>query len=142
MKGEADGITVIDDYAHHPQEIAATVAAARERYPDGGSLPPSNRTRIAAPRPCWIRFAHALGAADCAVVLDIYPARETDSLGVSSDDIIRRMNSETTIAGGTPAQAIDRLAREARDGDVILTLGAGDVTLVGPKLLALLKEQS
>jgi UDP-N-acetylmuramate--alanine ligase len=76
------------------------------------------------------------------VVLDVYPARETDSLGVSSDDIIRRMNPETTIAGGTPAQAVNRLAREARDGDVILTLGAGDVTLVGPKLLALLKEQS
>ena len=142
LKGEADGIIVIDDYAHHPQEIAATIAAARERYPGRRIVAAFQPHTYSRTRALLDPFAQALGAADCAVVLDVYPARETDSLGVSSDDIIRRMNPETTIAGGTPAQAVNRLAREARDGDVILTLGAGDVTLVGPKLLALLKEQS
>jgi UDP-N-acetylmuramate--alanine ligase len=142
LKGEADGIIVIDDYAHHPQEIAATIAAARERYPGLRIVAAFQPHTYSRTRALLDPFAQALGAADCAVVLDVYPARETDSLGVSSDDIIRRMNPETTIVGGTPAQAVNRLAREARDGDVILTLGAGDVTLVGPKLLALLKEQS
>ena len=99
VKGEADGITVIDDYAHHPQEIAATVAAARERYPGRRIVAAFQPHTYSRTKALLDPFAQALGAADRAVVLDIYPARETDSLGVSSDDIIRRMNSETTMAG-------------------------------------------
>jgi len=142
LKGEADGVTVIDDYAHHPQEIAATIAAARERYPGRRIVAAFQPHTYSRTRALLDPFAQALGAADRAIVLDIYPARETETLGVSSEDIVRRMNPERTVAGGTLAQAVDRLFRETRTGDVVLTLGAGDVTLVGPKLLALLEDRS
>jgi UDP-N-acetylmuramate--alanine ligase len=142
LKGEADGVTVIDDYAHHPQEIAATIAAARERYPGRRIVAAFQPHTYSRTRALLDPFAQALGAADRAIVLDIYPARETETLGVSSEDIVRRMDPERTVAGGTLAQAVDRLFRETRTGDVVLTLGAGDVTLVGPKLLALLEDRS
>jgi UDP-N-acetylmuramate--alanine ligase len=142
FKGEADGVTVIDDYAHHPQEIVATVAAARERYPGRRIVAAFQPHTYSRTKALLGPFAQALSGADRAIVLDIYPARETDTLGVSSDDIVRRMNPDTTSAGGTLAQAIDRLAEEAQTGDIVLTLGAGDVTLVGPKLLALLEDRS
>jgi UDP-N-acetylmuramate--alanine ligase len=142
LKGEVDGVTVIDDYAHHPQEIAATIAAARERYPGSRIVAAFQPHTYSRTKALLDPFARALGAADRAVVLDIYPARETDTLGVTSEDIVRRMNPESSAAGGTIAQAVERLAHEARTGDVVLTLGAGDVTLVGPKLLALLENRS
>jgi UDP-N-acetylmuramate--alanine ligase len=142
LKGEASGVTVIDDYAHHPSEIAATIAAARERYPDRRIIAAFQPHTFSRTRALLEPFAETLSAADRAVVLDIYPARETDTLGVSSADIARRMAPESTSLGGKPAQAVKQLANMVQAGDVILTLGAGDITLVGPKLLALLEERS
>jgi UDP-N-acetylmuramate--alanine ligase len=142
LKGEVNGVTVIDDYAHHPQEIAATIAAARERYPGRRIVAAFQPHTYSRTKALLDPFAQALGGADRAVVLDIYPARETDTLGVSSADIVRRMNPERTLAGGTLAQAVNCLAQKTQTGDVVLTLGAGDVTLVGPKLLVLLENRS
>jgi UDP-N-acetylmuramate--alanine ligase len=135
LKGEAAGITVIDDYAHHPLEIEATIAAARERYPDRRVLAAFQPHTYTRTKSMLDQFAIALARADLVMVLDIYPARETDTLGVSAGDILRRIPGSGVLAGGKPVDAVSRLAGIARAGDVVLTMGAGDITLVGPALL-------
>ena len=137
-KGETGGVTVIDDYAHHPTEVAATLAAARDRFPGRrlwAVFQPHTFTRTKALLP---EFAAALAPADELMVLDIYAARETDSLAVSSNDLLGLL-PDRAIGGGGPADAAARLATEVRAGDVVLTMGAGDVTAVGPRLLEALK---
>ena len=94
LKAEVDGITIIDDYAHHPEEIAATIQAARSRYPNRriiAAFQPHTYTRTKALAPA---FATSLAAADIPIVLDIYPARETDSLGVSAATILEQMTDD------------------------------------------------
>jgi UDP-N-acetylmuramate--alanine ligase len=139
LKGEARGITVVDDYAHHPTEIAVNLRAARERYPG---------------RPLWVvfqphtysrtrlllrEFAEALAGADRVVLLDVYAARERDTLGVSADDIAALL-PRAPLRAATPdaatAALLDRYHHgELAPGAVVLTLGAGDVWRVGEGLL-------
>lgn len=118
--------TVIDDYAHHPTEIAVSIVAARERYPDRRLLvvfQPHTYTRTHA---LVEDFAQALDQADAAVIAEIYPAREVNTLGVSSNDIAARMKLAATIAA-SPAEATS-IARElTQPGDVLLVMGAGDI---------------
>jgi UDP-N-acetylmuramate--alanine ligase len=142
LKGEVRGITVIDDYAHHPTEVAVNVRAARERFPG---------------RPLWVvfqphtysrtklllhEFAEALALADRLVLLDIYAARERDTLGVSSDDLLPLLPApEAVLRPARPDDAVAVLLAEQRAGRlaagaVVLTFGAGDVTEVGPRFLA------
>ena len=134
VKGEANGIVVVDDYAHHPAEIRATMQAARERYPDRriiAAFQPHTYSRTLA---LLDDFAGALCDADLAVILAIYASRETDTLGVTSADVIAKMPAGA-IAGGSPDNVVEVLTAITRTGDVILTIGAGDVTGVGPRLL-------
>jgi UDP-N-acetylmuramate--alanine ligase len=141
IKGDAAGVTVIDDYAHHPQEIVATIAATRDRYPGRRIVAAFQPHTYSRTKALLDPFARALSGADRVVVLDIYPARETDSLGISSNDIVRRIDGDQAITGGTSALAPAILASEVARGDIVLTMGAGDITLVGPKLLAMLEER-
>jgi UDP-N-acetylmuramate--alanine ligase len=118
-------LTVVDDYAHHPTEVAATIAAARERYPERRVLvlfQPHTYSRTLA---LLGDFAAALDGADAVVLADIYRSRETDTLGVSSADIATRMTAPVTLAT-TPEDAAARVAALLRPGDVALVLGAGD----------------
>jgi UDP-N-acetylmuramate--alanine ligase len=142
LKGEAAGVTVIDDYAHHPLEIEATIAAARERYPDRRVIAAFQPHTYSRTRALLDPFATALSRADRAIVLDIYPARETDTLGVTSDDILLRIPDNKAAPGGRPVDAVSRLADIAKAGDVVLTMGAGDITLVGPALLDALGDRT
>lgn len=136
--GEAGGVLVIDDYAHHPTELEATLAAARAAYPGRrivAAFQPHlyTRTRDFAPA-----FARALAGADVALVADIYPAREAPIEGVTADlvsDAMRRAGVPAAWRGPRDALA-DALATRVRAGDVVLTIGAGDVTRTGPELLA------
>jgi UDP-N-acetylmuramate--alanine ligase len=141
LKGEVGGITVIDDYAHHPQEIRVTLAAARERFPSRRIVAAFQPHTYSRTKMLVQEFADALSPADLAIVLDIYAAREIDSLGISSQDIVDRM-SGNALTGGSPVEATERLAAEVKVGDVVLTLGAGDVTSVGPMLLERLRNSS
>jgi UDP-N-acetylmuramate--alanine ligase len=126
---ETGGRTVVDDYAHHPAEIAATIAAARERWP-GATVrvlfQPHlfSRTRHLA----W-GLAGALAAADDVTVTDVYPAREQPLPGVTGKLVVEALSDRGVLAGWTPSveEGAARLARRARDGDVLLVLGAGDV---------------
>ena len=139
-KGQAGGVTVIDDYAHHPREIAATLEAARARFPDQriwAVFQPHTYSRTKALLP---DFAAALDGADRVALLDIYPARETDDLGVSADSIAALMR-QPALPAGKPATAAKLLAEEVEEGDVVFTIGAGDVTLVGPALLSMLRAR-
>jgi UDP-N-acetylmuramate--alanine ligase len=136
--GEAAGVTVLDDYAHHPTEVAATLAAARQAFP--------GRRLVAVFQPhLYSRTAQhgdamgrALAAADRVFVAPIYAAREAPLPGVTAELVA----SGARAAGAQPetvasrAALTDRIAPTLQPGDVVLTLGAGDVTRVGPELLA------
>jgi UDP-N-acetylmuramate--alanine ligase len=138
LKGEADGVRVLDSYAHHPTELAADLRAARD-IADGGQViaifQPHlySRTRIFA-----TEFGQALGLADEAVVLDVYAAREDPEPGVSG-----RLVADA-VPGGQARFVPDRervatlIAQIAEPGSVVLTMGAGDVTTLGPQLVEVL----
>jgi UDP-N-acetylmuramate--alanine ligase len=141
--GEARGVTVMDDYAHHPTEVQATLAAARQAFP--------RRRVVAVFQPhLFSRTAlhgdalgRALAAADVVVVAPIYAAREQPLPGVSAELVARgaARAGATTVAVRDRVSLTDRVAETVRTGDVVFTLGAGDVTRVGPELIARLEEK-
>jgi UDP-N-acetylmuramate--alanine ligase len=136
--GSARGVLVIDDYAHHPTEIRATLAAARVAFPGHRVLAAFQPHLYSRTRDFANEFGQALAAADAVFLTEIYPARERPIEGVSSDLIERALRG----AGGALAWRGDRpvlaeaLASAVRQGDVVLTIGAGDITKTGPELLA------
>lgn len=135
VKGVANGVTVVDDYAHHPTEIRATLAAARSNYP-GREIwavwQPHTYSRI---KTLLVDFAAAFGDADHVLVTPIYAARETDDLGVSSADVVARMDHADVRVVSHLDEAVDLLEAGVRSSDVVLTLGAGDAYLVGERVL-------
>jgi UDP-N-acetylmuramate--alanine ligase len=138
IKGEADGVVVIDDYAHHPTEIRATLAAARERFPARRIWAVWQPHTYSRTKELLDGFAAAFGKADLVVVLPIYPARETDTLGVSAGDVVDAMNHYDVRAAESMDEALAWLGTEVRPGDAVLTLGAGDGDRVGDWLLEVL----
>jgi UDP-N-acetylmuramate--alanine ligase len=116
----------VSDYAHHPTEIAATIAAARERYRDRRIVAVFQPHTYSRTRALLDEFAHALDAADAVVLADIYRAREIDSLGVSSADIAARMMIAPQLASD-PAESAQVVRGMLRSGDVVLVMGAGDI---------------
>jgi UDP-N-acetylmuramate--alanine ligase len=146
LKGEARGITVIDDYAHHPTEVAVNLRAARERFPGRPLWAVFQPHTYSRTRLLLTEFAEALAAADRVVLLDIYAARETDTLGVSADDLLALLPARgTPLRAARPADAAAILLAAWRAGDlttgaVVLTFGAGDVTEIGPMVLDGLRD--
>ncbi len=130
--------TVVDDYAHHPSELAATLEAARQAYPEGQVhvvLQPHlfSRTRDLAPE-----FGGALLGADHALVTEIYPSREKPIPGVTGAMVVdeaRSRGHRATAFCATWDEAVERLRARVRPGDVILTLGAGDIYKLGRRLV-------
>ncbi|MEV7606163.1 UDP-N-acetylmuramate--L-alanine ligase [Paenarthrobacter sp. NPDC089322] len=132
LKGQGRGVRVYDDYAHHPTEVRAALSAARSVA--GGKkvhvlFQPHlfSRTREFAGD-----FAAALDAADTALVLDIYPAREDPIPGVTSALISDQLSHGRLVSAD---DAVDALVTAASDGDIVLTVGAGDVTAYGPVIV-------
>ena len=140
LKGEAASVTDVDDYAHHPVEIAATLAAARGLYPGRRVWAVFQPHTYSRTKLLLDDFAQALDGADEAVLLEVYAARETEDLGVSSIQIASRMLRPATLVQ-RPADAAAELAGRVESGDVVLTMGAGDVTHAGPALLAQLRSR-
>ncbi len=135
--GEVKGIALVDDYAHHPTELVATLAAARQAFP--------GRRLVAVFQPhLYSRTAEhgtamgkALAAADLAIVADVYGAREQPVPGITGAmvaDEARRAGAET-IYEPDRARLTERVAAAVRPGDLVITLGAGDITRVGRELL-------
>ncbi|MFC4561441.1 UDP-N-acetylmuramate--L-alanine ligase [Nocardiopsis mangrovi] len=144
-KGEAGGVAVYDSYAHHPTEIAADLRAARaaldsrEGGPAGAApgrvvavFQPHlySRTRIFA-----AEFAEALALADEAVVLPVYGAREDPEPGVTSELITGAVRHDRVHAPPDRDSAVGLAAGLAAPGDIVLTMGAGDVTELGPRIV-------
>jgi UDP-N-acetylmuramate--alanine ligase len=144
LRGRADGVTVIDDYGHHPTEIRATLLAARQcgygkvhvifqphRY---------SRTQL-----LWEDFSTAFCDADSVLVLDIYAATERPIAGVNSEALADRI-TDTRGQGAryikSFADAASQVTQLAQSGDMILTLGAGSVSQLGPQVLGLLEARA
>lgn len=136
VKGDAGGITIVDDYAHHPTEIRATLKAARARYVGRRLVvlfQPHTYTRTQA---LLTEFSSAFTEADVVRLMEIFPARETDTLGISSDIILEQMQHSGKIEGSlNHDNALNEMLQTLEEGDVFLTLGAGDVWKVGEKVL-------
>ena len=135
-KGEIGGVTVIDDYAHHPQEISATLSAAGH-YPHRELwcvFQPHTYTRTKA---LMDEFVQALSAADHVVLAEIYAARETDTLGISSENLAEKLRAMGTDAHCFPTfDDIETfLLKNCVNGDLLITMAAGDIVKVGERLL-------
>jgi UDP-N-acetylmuramate--alanine ligase len=145
LKGEADGVRVLDSYAHHPTELAADLRSARDIVGGG----PGTRRVIAVFQPHLYsrtrifaaEFGAALGLADEALVLDVYAAREDPEPGVTGRLVAGAVPAGrghfTPDAGTVPG----RVAGIAKPGDLVLTMGAGDVTALGPLIVAALRDR-
>jgi UDP-N-acetylmuramate--alanine ligase len=135
--GETAGVTVIDDYAHHPTEIRATLDAARAAFPRRRVVAAFQPHLYSRTRDLAVDFGSALATADVVFLTDIYPAREQPIAGVTAGliaDALARSGKPVAWQGGRTALAA-ALADTVRPGDVVLTLGAGDITRTGPELL-------
>src|SRR5437868_12310182 len=143
LKGEARGVRVLDSYAHHPTELAADLRAARGITEAAGKgrviavFQPHlySRTRIFA-----AEFGAALGLADEAVVLDVYAAREDPEPGVSGRLIADAVPGGHARFVPDPARIAGLIDAIAEPGDLVLTMGAGDITALGPRLVETLRE--
>jgi UDP-N-acetylmuramate--alanine ligase len=140
--GDAGGVTIVDDYAHHPTEIEATLQAARAAFPERRIIVAFQPHLYTRTRDFHREFASALGLADVVYLCDLYPAREQPIAGVSA-----RLVSESMAANGRApdwegprSEAASALASGVRAGDVVLTVGAGDITRTGRELKELLQK--
>ncbi len=136
LKGTVNGVTVIDDYAHHPTEIRASLAAAKN-YPHREIwciFQPHTYTRTKA---LFQDFVDVLGTAGHVIMADIYAARETDTLGISSADIAAALKENGCDAYyfSSFREIEDFCVRTCQTGDLLITMGAGDVVNIGEELL-------
>ena len=145
VKGERDGVLVIDDYGHHPTAIRATLAAVRDRFPD---------------RPVWIAhepltyhraaamldsLADALAEADQAVIADIWAGRDPDTTIASAAELagaVAARSGRQVEAPGSPEATADFLAESVRPGDIVLAMGGGRSYVIADRLMALLAQRA
>jgi UDP-N-acetylmuramate--alanine ligase len=142
-KGEAGGVRVYDSYAHHPREIAGDLQAARAIAGDGQLLVAFQPHMVSRTQIFGEAMGVELGAADAVVVMDIYLAREDPVPGVSGALVVAAcaLPDDRKIYEPSWSATAPHLVRLAQPGDLVLTLGAGDITLLGPEILDLLAQK-
>ncbi len=135
--GATDGVTVVDDYAHHPSEVAATLAAARQRYPTARLVAAFQPHLYSRTQALGEAMGIALAMADLAVVTDVYAAREKPIRGVTGKIVAKAAKRAGAKVEWVPKRErlAGKLEKLVGEGDVVLTLGAGDITEVGRDLL-------
>ena len=135
-KGSVDGVTVIDDYAHHPTEIRATLTAA-ENYPHKRLVLVFQPHTYSRTKAFLDDFADVLSMADVVVLADIFAAREKNTFGVSSKDILARLKAKGTESYYFPSfEEIEKfLLKKCMNGDLLITMGAGNVVEIGEAIL-------
>ncbi|MDP2728101.1 MAG: UDP-N-acetylmuramate--L-alanine ligase [Dehalococcoidia bacterium] len=134
-KGQAAGVTIVDDYAHHPTEIRATLRAARERFGEGHLICLFQPHTYSRTKLLMEDFAQAFGDADEVLIADIYAAREVNTYGVTSADLAAALQHPRGRWVGSLQEAHRYLTEHLREGDILLTVGAGDIDMVGDWLL-------
>jgi UDP-N-acetylmuramate--alanine ligase len=145
IRGKAAGVTVVDDYGHHPAEIRATLAAAKAGFDSRvvTVFQPHRYTRTQALRQ---DFLTAFNQADVLIVMDIYAAGEPPIPGVSAEDLAEGIRAHghrnVTFLGSDRARVADYVCEISRPGDLVVTLGAGDVSQLGPDILRRLEAES
>ena len=139
---EAAGVAVLDDYAHHPTEIAATVRAARARYRGRRLLVVFQPHTYSRSRYLLDGFRTAFRGADRLLIADTYAARETPEQGLAADGLAAEIREPAAEYAGSVGEAAAAAAAGATAGDVIITMGAGDVDSAGPEILRRLRERS
>ena len=139
--GEASGVTIIDDYAHHPTEIRATLQAARQRYPGRRLWAIWQPHTYSRTKLLLDEFAGSFAVADRVVALDIYCSRETDTLGMDTAVVVSAMNHPHAVHIPRREDAAAYVLDRIRPDDVVLTLGAGDGNEIGQWILDGLKNK-
>jgi UDP-N-acetylmuramate--alanine ligase len=150
FKGQAGGIKVFDDYGHHPTEVRATLRAVKDGAAEPGGrgagrlivlFQPHRYTRT---RDLIDDFAGSFGDADMLILLDIYPAGEKPIEGTTSEGLLEKIKQKghENACLQKKEKAADYILSQAREGDFVLTLGAGDVWKAGEEILKTLKENS
>jgi UDP-N-acetylmuramate--alanine ligase len=142
LKGQVSGITVVDDYGHHPTEIAATIRAARENY-DKRLIVFFQPHRFSRTQALADQFGECFAGADVVFMTDVYAAGEDPIPGVSSDLIaekVRKLGGIEVIGADSFETLIDKAIPHLDEGDLVLTLGAGDIYRAGELLLRRLEK--
>ncbi|MCC7362229.1 MAG: UDP-N-acetylmuramate--L-alanine ligase [Anaerolineales bacterium] len=141
VKGEAGGVTVVDDYAHHPTEIRATLAAARRRFGDRPLWVMFQPHTFSRTRALLADFAASFAEADHVIIVDIFRSREAPDPEVSAHDIVKRMQHPDARYIPALVDAANYLCDALQPGAVLLTLGAGDGNWVGQKVFDVLSRE-
>ncbi|MCP5100089.1 MAG: UDP-N-acetylmuramate--L-alanine ligase [Chloroflexi bacterium] len=139
--GEVGSVTVIDDYAHHPTEIKATLGAARQRYPGRTIWAVWQPHTYSRTKLLLKEFAASFGDADRVVALDIFPSRETDTLGMNTAVVLDAMNHENVVHIPKREDAAAHILDRIHPNDVLVTLGAGNGNVIGQWVLDGLKKR-
>jgi len=138
VRGEAQGVLVIDDYGHHPTEIRVTLEALRRRAGERRTVVLFQPHRFTRTQALWDEFCRAFHQADVLLLTDVYPASEEEIPGITAEALARAVSERGHRQAswvGDLRSAAERLCAEARAGDVVLTLGAGNVWTAGEELL-------
>jgi UDP-N-acetylmuramate--alanine ligase len=144
IKGNLNGVTVIDDYGHHPTEVRVTLEAIRQSWPDRRVVVVFQPHRYTRTRDLFDEFTRAFYQSDLLVVMPIYAAGETAITGIDHDTLvhaIRLHGHKTVMAAADPSHALQLLEKHLAPGDLLLTLGAGDVYRVGEAFLSSMKRE-
>lgn len=144
FKGQVDGIRVYDDYAHHPTEIAATLKAARDVVGDGRVIVAFQAHHYYRTALFINEFGSALGLADVVVVLEVFAPGEKPIPGASGQTMAANvpLPPGQVIFEPSWSNVAGHLAERAQAGDIVMTLGAGDIGMLGPEVLSLLRERT
>jgi UDP-N-acetylmuramate--alanine ligase len=139
VKGERNGVTVVDDYGHHPAEVRATLSAAREVWPGRRIVVGFQPHRYSRTQALFRDFLSAFHDADLLFVFDVYPAGEEPIPGASGErlcEAIREHGHKAAIYSGRAGDAVSAVVPKLCPGDIFLTMGAGDVWKLGERLLS------
>ena len=144
--GTVNDITIIDDYAHHPTAIRATLRAARERYPEKRIWCLFQPHQYSRTKQLMDRFVKSFHDADKVIFSEIYAARDSSEHinAVSSADVVARIKELGIDVGliSEHSQIVRRLSNELQPGDVLIVMGAGDIWRVGVNVLSVLRTKS
>jgi UDP-N-acetylmuramate--alanine ligase len=138
--GEAAGITIMDDYAHHPTEISATIAAARQRFPGRRLVCLFQPHTYSRTQYLLDGFRTCFQGVDQLLIAETYAAREEPSAGMSAQELAQAIDSPPATYVGGLEEAPSKVMEALRPGDVFFTIGAGDIDQVGAKVLEALRK--